>query len=234
MKLFRKAWKDMPDGRANMLSNMDNEAVWQLPEIFDNARDAVIPQVGKTSISPWESVDQIYSYMGNGKVTGGRHPADRDGEPAEQARRPGPRRRRRPGPLPRVVRRPGAPGGDPGPEGKVDEAKTELTPSWRPRRTSHRPPGWSSARSWTDQGPRRRRASALRGAIGDEEDNGLDFEYGPGKRLVALYHQAGQDGRARDLLLKASPQAPEPELFPATRGMPSTGRSRPGSATARR
>ena len=60
----------MPDSRSNLIANMDGDALWSLPEIYDNVREAVIPGPGKTNLQPWEAVDQIYMYMGNGKVNG--------------------------------------------------------------------------------------------------------------------------------------------------------------------
>ena len=48
--LFRRAWKAFPDDRFYLISMIQREAIWQMPEVFDYAREANIPRVsgGKT------------------------------------------------------------------------------------------------------------------------------------------------------------------------------------------
>ena len=44
LKLFRKAWEAFPQNRANLLSRIRSEELWQLPEIYQFAKEAVIPR----------------------------------------------------------------------------------------------------------------------------------------------------------------------------------------------
>ena len=37
IKLLKRAWEDLPDERSQLLSNLNNEAFWQMPEIYDYA-----------------------------------------------------------------------------------------------------------------------------------------------------------------------------------------------------
>ncbi len=48
--LFRRAWKAFPDERFSLISMIQREAIWQMPEMFDYARADIIPTVsgGKT------------------------------------------------------------------------------------------------------------------------------------------------------------------------------------------
>ncbi len=206
MRLFRKMWKANPDSRANLMANMDAEAIWQMPEIYDNLREAVIPAAGKTRLGPWASVDHIYSWNGDGKVTGivsrmmeaaarqnkldalaaeveeglKRHP-EWDGGRALRAII--------------LVRK-----------GKVDEAKAAFEDLLKGDRAIP-----SNARMIVGQeldGIKPLADLELKfyeGAVEDEDDeNGMDYQWGPAKRLVTLYHRAGKDAEAREMVIKYS------------------------------
>ena len=70
MQLFKRAWKDLPDQRQMLLSNLNNESFWQLPEIYDYARQGIIPT--ETTIQQnegWHGFGQIQSWGGDGKIT---------------------------------------------------------------------------------------------------------------------------------------------------------------------
>ena len=41
--LFRKAWAAFPDQRANLMAYMSDDSAWKVPEMYDYAREAVIP-----------------------------------------------------------------------------------------------------------------------------------------------------------------------------------------------
>jgi tetratricopeptide (TPR) repeat protein len=68
--LFKRAWKDLPDQRQQLLSNLNNDIFWQMPEIYDYARQGIVPT--ETSIlqnAGWPGFGQIQSWGGDGKIT---------------------------------------------------------------------------------------------------------------------------------------------------------------------
>jgi tetratricopeptide (TPR) repeat protein len=69
LRLFRKAWQAYPDERAYMLSNLYDERVWRMPELYDFVREGIIPRETDTRIDAWAGLDQIISWDGNGRVT---------------------------------------------------------------------------------------------------------------------------------------------------------------------
>src|SRR5262249_32549697 len=70
LKLFQKAWKAYPQQRAELISSMYRDELWRLPEIYDYVQEAVIPGASQQQIDSWFAVDHIYSWSGDGKVTG--------------------------------------------------------------------------------------------------------------------------------------------------------------------
>ena len=68
--LFKRAWKDLPDQRQQLLSNLNNDIFWQMPEIYDYARQGIIPT--ETSVlqnAGWPGFGQIQNWNGDGKIT---------------------------------------------------------------------------------------------------------------------------------------------------------------------
>ncbi len=68
--LFKRAWKELPDQRQQLLSSLNNDIFWQMPEIYDYARQGIIPT--ETSIlqnAGWPGFGQIQSWGGEGKIT---------------------------------------------------------------------------------------------------------------------------------------------------------------------
>ena len=43
IKLFKRAWADLPDQRSQLLQNIHSEIFWQLPEFYDYAREGILP-----------------------------------------------------------------------------------------------------------------------------------------------------------------------------------------------
>jgi tetratricopeptide (TPR) repeat protein len=69
LSLFRKCWKAFPEYRSYLLSNITNDQIWRLPEIFDYAKQAVIPK-GDADEDPWSAATS-FSYYGNeGRIEG--------------------------------------------------------------------------------------------------------------------------------------------------------------------
>lgn len=67
LKLFKKAWEAFPQYRGYVLGRLHDEAVWRLPEIYDYARQAVIPR-DEGDIDPWQCASDIMSYQGEGRL----------------------------------------------------------------------------------------------------------------------------------------------------------------------
>jgi tetratricopeptide (TPR) repeat protein len=68
MKLFRKVWEAFPQERAQLLGSLYREELWQLPEIYEYARQAVIPITDEPVADPWRGSDQVIYYGGDGRV----------------------------------------------------------------------------------------------------------------------------------------------------------------------
>lgn len=68
--LFKKAWQDLPDQRAQLLSNLSGDLFWKMPEIYDYARQGIIPtQTSLGQTGTWSGFGQIQSWNGEGKMT---------------------------------------------------------------------------------------------------------------------------------------------------------------------
>ncbi|MDR3639221.1 MAG: DUF1583 domain-containing protein [Isosphaeraceae bacterium] len=68
LKLFRRSWQAFPNQRPSLIRNLYQQDLWQLPEIYDYARQAVIPSAEQTQVVPWAGLDSIMSWQGDGKV----------------------------------------------------------------------------------------------------------------------------------------------------------------------
>ena len=56
-KLFKKAWAAFPDERPSMLSQINREELWKLPELYDFAREAILPaNDSSTTVDPWAAI----------------------------------------------------------------------------------------------------------------------------------------------------------------------------------
>ena len=209
MALLRKAWKDMPDARAMLLSSLYSDEIWNLPELYDYAREAVIPTPGRPVASPWAGLDSITMWGNNGTVTNTvtqllaastrQKKIDDLGAEVEEA----------------VKRSPDWAGGKAllailkGRRGLIDEARAGLEPL-----TKRDPSIPMYARMVVAQeiepveSLRDVAMKVLEATVADYPDqlagNSNGFEYGPGKRLALLYQKAGRSKDARELILKAT------------------------------
>ncbi len=63
VKMFKRAWESMPDQRSQILSNLGNDTFWQMPEIYDYAREGIIPQSeASLANSKWPGFGRIQSW----------------------------------------------------------------------------------------------------------------------------------------------------------------------------
>ena len=208
MAIFRKAWKDLPEARPSLLNSLYNADVWKLPEIYDYAREVIIPPAGRPVANPWAGMDTVTMWMGGGNVN----------TPATQLLDASNRQGKLDA-LAAEVEAAVSRSADwsagkailgilKARRGKVDEARALLEPLAKPDPTV---PVYArmvigqeldSAEALRDLAIKILEPSAadveqLRGNL-----NG--FDYGPGKRLALLYQKVGRGKEARDLVLRAA------------------------------
>ena len=205
LRIFRKAWQAFPEQRATLMSRLYNDQLWQLPEIYDYGRQALIPNGAVALANPWAGIDNITSYSQDGKVTGvltrmlevaaKQGKLDDLAKEAEQA----------------LVKVPGWIGGKALIAvlrvrlGKVEEGRKMIEELLADKR--HPVPLYASwivgqeleGSSELESLAIRLYESTIDGA--DARIN-LQFANSPIKRLVTIYHKAGRDADARALILK--------------------------------
>ena len=63
IKMFKRAWEQMPDQRSQILSSLNNDIFWQMPEIYDYAREGIIPQSeASLANSKWPGFGSIHNW----------------------------------------------------------------------------------------------------------------------------------------------------------------------------
>ena len=203
MKLFRKAWKALPEARASLILNLELDALWNLPEVYDDVKGVVIPGVGRTAVSPWSPLDQVTSWDGsrvNGLVTRFLASASKQEKLEELGREVDAG----------IARFPEWAGGRAlrailllrG--GQLDRARAALTEIIE--RDGSIPASVRLILGQELEGIRSLREIEIKlyeGAVADETpENALGYQLSPIHRLIAIYHQSGRDAQARDLVLK--------------------------------
>src|SRR5262249_22128306 len=53
LRVFKKVWEAQPDERLDLLRQFSSGGVWQLPEIYDYVREAVVVAEGATKVDTW-------------------------------------------------------------------------------------------------------------------------------------------------------------------------------------
>jgi tetratricopeptide (TPR) repeat protein len=67
MPLFRKAWEAFPQERSNLVAYVRHDQLWQLPEMYDYARQAIIPDpLTFIPSNQWYIFQNIISYSSEG------------------------------------------------------------------------------------------------------------------------------------------------------------------------
>jgi tetratricopeptide (TPR) repeat protein len=70
LALFRKAWKAFPEQRPNLMNIVQDDALWQLPEMYDYARDVVIPDPERGPVTPWQGLETLSRVEAEGRAVG--------------------------------------------------------------------------------------------------------------------------------------------------------------------
>jgi tetratricopeptide (TPR) repeat protein len=206
LRLFRKVWEAFPQERSRLLLYVYQAELWQVPEVYDYARQAYLP-VGDDPVEPWPTTDQQVWYEGDGRVAG---VVTRLLEAA--------RRQNRLRPLVHdvekaLVKHPEWSAGKALlvilnlERGKIDEARR----SWREllEDKSNPIPLWSRyifCQEIADFDAMRDLALQTYEAVIEESINDLNMNmsYSPLRRLVHLYRDMGRKADARALLLRCT------------------------------
>ena len=211
--LFKKAWEAMPDQRSQLLSSLHHDHFWKLPEIYDYARQGMIPTETSVNANPWAGFGQTISWSGNGKMdtllgkmltlAQGTGRLDALATEVEGAIKKLPKWEGGPTFLALINLR----------RGKIDEAKPELEKTIKLiedkkssfNRFNQYYGGWELAQEMWPHEPLIEMAIRLLEAATNNPEvmTNNEFEYTPGKPLVNLYKQRGRKDDARKVMLKA-------------------------------
>ncbi|MBI3863250.1 MAG: DUF1583 domain-containing protein, partial [Planctomycetia bacterium] len=205
IKLFRKAWESFPNERTQMLGYLHHDELWKMPEIYDYARQAMIPSEALAQNDPWGSANQILSYSGDGRVTG---VITRLIEAAAKQNR-----------LPELQKeveqgRAKSPGWLAGKAilavilartGKHDQARPMIEEILADKKNQiPAEVAWMVGQELEGSDAARPLAIKLYEGTADQTERQLDYSYSPMRRLVAMYQKSGDSPRAYDLLMKLS------------------------------
>ena len=70
MRVLQRAWKELPaNTRMNILGRITNDEIWNRPEMYDFAREAVLPGPKQTQISAWSGLDMISMWKADGRIS---------------------------------------------------------------------------------------------------------------------------------------------------------------------
>ncbi|MDB5388547.1 MAG: tetratricopeptide repeat protein, partial [Planctomycetaceae bacterium] len=69
LALLKKAWEAFPESRNDMLSNLSGrEQVWELPEFYQFARQALVPTASRLQQDPWAGFGHVNTIGGGGQA----------------------------------------------------------------------------------------------------------------------------------------------------------------------
>lgn len=209
MTLLRKAWNAFPNERSYFVARLYNDEIWKRAELYEYAREAVIPGPAMTQISPWYGIDQITSWGSEGRVTAVAtrllDAAARQNKLESLAKEIETALARTPewlagNALLGVIRVK---------QGKVDDGK-KILQAWLDDPTV-KPP--SEARVIIGQEIENHVATqpiavalyekSLKENAG-QNNSGMGFQYGPVQRLARLHRRAGRADEGRTLILQAA------------------------------
>lgn len=207
--LFKKAWQDLPDQRSQLLSNLNGDAFWKMPEIYDYARQGLIPtESSLRQTGNWTGFGNIQSWDENGKMTtllnrfltiaAQSKRLDDLATEVEQARAKLKTWQAGEPFLALINLR----------RGRVDDAKAvfeKLLPTMKGARNVGQYTHWEIAQELAAHESCVELAMQyLETAMKDPDVmSGNEFSYTPAKLLVVLYKQRGRKADARRLILQA-------------------------------
>ena len=210
MALFAKAWKAYPGQRDYLFMYINDEEVWQFPEMYDYIREAALPAEGRKSVPAWMGISDTLRSTNNGKVTtiGGRlvEIADRRGklealtEEIERAEKRLPNWRGGKALRGLILAR----------QGRIDEARALIAPLADPKQADPAPALVRQVigQEWEDVPALRPLALTLfESALKEADTSDFMFYNSPVQRLVEMYRRVGRPEDARRELLDSARKA---------------------------
>ncbi len=71
LELLAAAWRAFPNDRSYLLNNIRDPEIWNLPVMFDYAREGMIPATPQQAIArPWRGIAESPSFGSNGEIIG--------------------------------------------------------------------------------------------------------------------------------------------------------------------
>ncbi len=206
VKLFRKMWDAFPNERSQLISNLYSDEAWKRPEMYDYVREAIIPGPTQRTVSRWAGLDQIHSWGSGGQVYGTtdhllgaaekQNKLDALAREIEEALKRVPEWSAGEALLALIKVR----------KGRIDEAKKDLE-ALLAKDTKNEPIPANAriivGQQIENRGPLEPIAMKLYEQAFKQDNNssGMDYEYQPVRRLVALYRKAGRLAEARDIVM---------------------------------
>ncbi len=216
IKLFKRAWEQMPDQRSQILSSLNNEIFWQMPEIYDYAREGIIPQSeASLANTKWPGFGSIHNW-GNqdGKIdtlmtrfltlAGSKKKLEELAQQVETTRKKLPQWEAATALLALIDLR----------RGKIDSAKEtfeKMLPTFKAANSAQRGQytQWEIGQELMAHEKCGELAVKYLEAASKDPNviqmaqmNG--FQYSPGKSLIAIYTRQGRKDDARRLLLSST------------------------------
>jgi tetratricopeptide (TPR) repeat protein len=215
LKVFRKLWQAAPGDRAMMMRYFYDESMWQIPEVYDYAREVLIPTREPSAATAW-SVTNIINYQNDGQV----------GSILAQLLVASARQNKieplRAEVAATVKRFPGWACGRAilgilqARTGRTAEAKATLESLFDDQSVViPHDARWVIAQEIENFGPLAAQAERLyKGALEQNyESRGMTYPNNPARRLIALYRRVGRLEDARSMLLKLAETSVAPYYY---------------------
>ncbi|MEX2138330.1 MAG: DUF1583 domain-containing protein [Pirellulales bacterium] len=212
VRLFKKAWAAFPQQRAELLRYMYDGRIWQaVPEMYDYARQAIIPSEETAQVDPWSGLSNPISYSSGGTISGmftqmltAATTANRLDDLRKEIAAAIEKRPEWSAGLAMLaiihVR-----------QGQIAEAKRLIESLVNAEPPIYIPATarWMIAQEIGSQAELRGLAIKLLEESTTEEGGMNQFEYSPLNRLVSLLETSGELEAARKIMLKAAAQRPD-------------------------
>ncbi|MBX3451493.1 MAG: DUF1583 domain-containing protein [Planctomycetaceae bacterium] len=206
IQLFERCFNEIPSYRSQLIGNLHDDSALKDPRVFDLVSKCLIPSDAQVASEPWYGFDQINSYSSGGRANGMVDRLLSGTKGSEQARK------LRNQVEERLTTAPGWNGGRAMiavldiHEGHRDAgvaALQQLFPADAKLEEIPMAAMWLVAQQIDQDASSRDLAIKLFEQAMKRNEVGLDFQYGPGMRLVKLYQDRGEKDRAREVLLSA-------------------------------
>ena len=206
VQLFERCFNEIPTYRSQLISNIYDNSSLKDPRIFDLVCKCLIPSDAQVIAQPWYGFDQINSYSSGGQANGMVDRLMTGANGSEQSQK-----------LRTLIedrlKTAGAWNGGKAMlavldirEGRKDDGIKSLQQLFPADAKLDEVPMaamWLVAQQLDQTPSARDLAITLFEQAMKRNEVGLEFEYGPGMRLVKLYQARGEKARAREILLQA-------------------------------